>query len=214
MKGSRAAGPRRAGPHTTGSRTTGSRTVALLAGIAAALTLVSCGVPPSDVIEAGVPASRPAAPEPSGAAAVPFYFLSDGDLRPYPRKIGDPGDFSAVVGLLFDGPTGSETATATTRLPRLTRTPDVTLGGDNTFSVRLLEDVPPLSHLAMMQLACTVAGLPYNPVRSKPDPAGDGVLAAPAEPTRRTTVPTSVRVLGAGWAMTQSNDSCPDAPQP
>ncbi|MFD9000066.1 hypothetical protein ACFV0T_03615 [Streptomyces sp. NPDC059582] len=188
--------------------------MALLVGLTAALTAASCGVPPSDVIEAGAPASGPASPEPSAPAAVPFYFLRNGDLKPYPRKVGDPGNFGAVVSLLFDGPTRGEAVTATTRLPRLTKAPDVTLGGDNTFSVRLLEDVPPLSHLAMLQLACTVAQLSYNPVPANADPTGAGDSAAPADPALHSAAPTSVRVLGNGWTMTQSNDSCPKPLQP
>ncbi|MGW3244363.1 hypothetical protein [Streptomyces sp. NPDC001070] len=193
----------------------GTRVPALLAGIAAALTLSACGVPSSGVIQAGEPASGVFSPVPESAvpAAVPLYFLHDGDLRPYLRKTGDPADFAAVVRLLFGGPTTGEAATATTELPRLKGAPEVTVGDGNTVSVQLPEDVPPLSHLAMLQLACTVAQVTPPFAALPADPNGDGASAAPPATARRSLARTSVHVRGDGWSMTQSDGSCPDAPR-
>ncbi|MFF1833506.1 hypothetical protein ACFVXE_04725 [Streptomyces sp. NPDC058231] len=190
----------------------GSRVPALLVGLTAALTLAACGVPPSDAIQVGAPASGLFSPEPSVATVIPVYFLRNGALTPYPRKVSDPGDFGSVVGLLFAGPARSEAATATTELPRLAATPNVTLGSDNAFSVQLPEDVPPLSHRAMLQLVCTVAHLPYGPVST--DANRGGASAAPSVPAPRSVAHTSIHVLGSGWAMTQSSGSCPDPVQP
>ncbi|MFD7754066.1 hypothetical protein [Streptomyces sp. NPDC059757] len=194
----------------------GSRVAALLAGLTAALTLSACGVPPSDVIQAGAPASGmySPGPQPSAPAVIPLYFLHNGDLAPYSRKVGDPADFGAVVRLLFGGPTKSEAVTATTELPRLTDTPDVAISGDNTFSIQLPEGVPPLSHPAMRQLACTVAhvALPFATLSA--DPNLGGATSAPSVDAQRSRGHTSVHVLGDGWSMKQSDDSCPDPLQP
>ncbi|MFS4092559.1 hypothetical protein [Streptomyces sp. AF1A] len=139
------------------------------------------------------------------ASVISLYFLHNGDLTPYPRKIADPGEASAVVRLLFGGPSKSEAATATTDLPRLTGVPKVEIGSDNTFIVQLPDDVSPLSRVAMRQLACTVAhvALPFAALPT--DTIADGAPSAPAQPQRSR----SVRVLGNGWTMAQSDDACP-----
>lgn len=116
--------------------------------------------------------------------------------------------------LLFGGPTTSEAVTATTELPRLTDTPDVAIGSDHTFSIQLPKDVPPLSHLAMRQLACTVARVTLPFAALPADANRDGAPAAPPVVAQRSPEHTSVRVLGDGWTMTQSDGSCPDPLQP
>lgn len=190
----------------------GSRVPALLTGLTAALTLAACGVPPSDVIQAGVPASGLSSPGATSPvpAAIPLYFLRDGDPTPYLRKVQDPGDLGAVVRLLFDGPTPSEAVTATTRLPRLTDAPDVTIDDSRTFSVQLPKDVPALSHAAMRQLACTLAHVPLPAAVLPTDTTGAGAASAAPPTARRSPEDRSVQVLGDGWTMTQSASSCPD----
>ncbi|MFF2996726.1 hypothetical protein ACFVTC_19505 [Streptomyces sp. NPDC057950] len=189
----------------------GSRAGALLVGLTAALTLAACGVPPSDVIQAGVPASGMTSPSatPRASVAIPLYFLRDGDLASYPRKVYDPGNLGAVVRLLSDGPTGSEAETATTELPRLTDTPNVTFDDGKVFSVQLPKNVPPFSHLAMRQLACTLARV-KPPSAPAPTDTSRGSVASALPPTaQHSLVDRSVQVLGDGWAMTQSAASCP-----
>ncbi|MDF6041048.1 hypothetical protein LRD69_02515 [Streptomyces sp. JH14] len=194
----------------------GSRVAALLTGLTAALTLSACGVPPSDVIQAGAPASGmfSPGPQPSAPTLVSVYFLHHGDLAPYLRKVRAPGDFGAVVRLLFDGPTTSEAVTATTELPHLTDTPEVAISGDNTFSIQLPKGVPPFSHLAMRQLACTAAHVAVTFAAQPADTNQDGAAAAPPVTAQRSPGHTRVLVLGDGWAMKQSDDSCPDPAQP
>ncbi|WP_327371422.1 hypothetical protein [Streptomyces sp. NBC_01217] len=194
----------------------GSRVAALLGGLTAALTLAACGVPPSDVIQAGEPASGMFSPsaKPQVPTVIPFYFLHNGDLTPYPRKIGNPQDFVTVVRLLFDGPTTSEAATATSKLPRLADTPDVTIERDHTVSIQLPKGVPPLSRLAMRQLACTVAHVTLPSPALPADANRDGAPAAPPANAPRLRSRTNVHVLGDGWTMTQSDSSCPDTPRP
>ncbi|MFD3456018.1 hypothetical protein ACFWVC_28040 [Streptomyces sp. NPDC058691] len=194
----------------------GTRVSALLVGLTAALTLAACGVPPSDVIQAGPAASGMSSPDVMAAepTVAYLYFLRNGDLAPYPRKIGAPGDFGAVLGSLFDGPTTDESATASTELPRLGATPKVTLGGDNTLSIRLPNDVPPFSHLAMRQLACTMAPA-ISPTRALPKEAsGSGGDGAPSAGALHSSAHSNVQVLGDGWTKTQSDESCPVSPQP
>lgn len=193
----------------------GSRAGALLAGLTAALTLAACGVPPSGVIEAGEPASGMLSPgpKPPVPAATALYFLHNGELRPYLRKIAEPGDFGAVVRLLFAGPTTSEAAVITTELPRLTDTLEVAIG-DDALSVHLPKDVPPLSHPAMLQLACTVAHMAPSLAVAPADGNQDGASAAPPDTAQRSPAQSSVRVFGDGWTITQSADSCPESLQP
>ncbi|MFF8912882.1 hypothetical protein ACF08M_06030 [Streptomyces sp. NPDC015032] len=194
----------------------GSRAGALLAGLTAALTLAACGVPPSGVIEAGEPASGmlPPSPKPPAPAAVSLYFLHNGELRPYLRSIGDPGDFGAVVRLLFAGPTTSEATTATTELPRLTDTLEVAIGGDDALLVHLPKDVPPLSHPAMLQLACTVAHMAPLLAVAPADGNRDGASTTPPDTAQPSPAHSNVRVIGDGWTITQSADSCPGSLQP
>ncbi|MFE6550317.1 hypothetical protein ACWEQ2_10735 [Streptomyces sp. NPDC004096] len=189
----------------------GSRAGALLVGVTAALTLAACGVPPSDVIEAGEPAGGMSStrPEHSIPTVIPVYFLHNGELKAHFRKVGEPGDYAAVVGLLFDGPSKDEAVTTTTDLPRLTAKPAVTVGSDNIVSIRLTEALPPFGHLAMLQLACTVAQV-SSPFTATIGGAGQGNAdMAPSPPTKHFPAPTSVRVFGDGWTTTQPTGSCP-----
>ncbi|WP_055589770.1 hypothetical protein [Peterkaempfera griseoplana] len=191
----------------------GSRAAALLVGLAAALTSAACGVPPSDVIQAGAPASGLSSPRPERAApsVVALYFLHDGALRPYLRKARDPADLKGLVHSLFAGPSAGEAATATTDLPRLKSGPEVWLNGDGTLSVQLPGDVPLLSRRAMLQLACTVAEV-AAPSVTPPADIGGGA-AAPLLPARRSAASAGVHVVGNGWTMTQSAAPCPGVPQ-
>ncbi|MFF3561357.1 hypothetical protein ACFYXS_15075 [Streptomyces sp. NPDC002574] len=192
----------------------GSRAAALLVGLTAALTLAACGVPPSGVIQAGEPATGIQAPrpKPAGPAIAPFYFLHNGELAAYPRKFESPGDFAGVVGSLFDGPTAAESLTATTELPRLGPSPDVTLDAD-TLTIRLPDGIAPLSHPAMLQLACTVAQVPAATAPLPPGVSGGAASVDPSLQARNTAPPSSVRVVGDGWTLTQSDAPCPNRPQ-
>ncbi|WP_081235486.1 GerMN domain-containing protein [Streptomyces viridosporus] len=187
----------------------GSRTAALLSGLTAvaAVALTACGVPPSGVIETGAPASgmfSPSATPPSTPATIPLFFLRDGELTPYPRRIDDAGDLEAVVRLLFEGPTANEAAMATTELPRLTDAPRMAIDGGILF-VKLPGETAPLSRRAMLQLTCTVnhAASPVPTAVPRADAEADGDTA------RRSAAPSSLHVFGDGWAMTQSDHACP-----
>ncbi|WP_405913211.1 hypothetical protein OG760_23030 [Streptomyces sp. NBC_00963] len=187
----------------------GSRAAALLFGLTSAVTLTACGVPPSGAIEAGEPASgivSTSAP-PSTPPTVSLFFLHDGDLTAYPRRTEDTEDLGAVVRLLFEGLTASESATATTELPHLTDAIRVSTGKDGSLSVQLPGVAAPLSHQAMLQLACTVAP---SLATTAPLPKGEAVGGSP----RTASTHSSVHVLGDGWTMTQSPYACPVADQP
>jgi len=190
----------------------GARAAGPLFGITAAAVLTACGVPPSDVIEAGAPASGIVSPGPaptSTPGTVSLFFLHDGSLKPYPRRTGDAADIRTVVRLLFEGPTGNEAATATTRLPRLKEAPRVTIADDG-ISVRLPDGTPSLSRQAMLQLTCTVAyAAPPPPAAARRPTAGTDAGRAADDATAG-----SLHVLGDGWTMTQSGHACPVAPRP
>ncbi|MFF9485911.1 hypothetical protein [Streptomyces sp. NPDC014676] len=210
----------------------GSRTTVLLSGFTAvaALALTACGVPPSGVIEAGAPASgvlSSGAPA-STPATVSLFFLRDGDLTPYPRRIDDAGDLGAVVRLLFEGPAGNETATATTELPRLTDAPQVVTVYDGTLSVRLPGETEPLSRRAMLQLTCTVnhaaPSVPTTVSRTEAEAEAKAKAEAEAKaraeaeaddvPGHGAAVPGGLQVTGDGWTMTQPDHACPVASGP
>ncbi|MEV0263132.1 hypothetical protein AB0I49_17610 [Streptomyces sp. NPDC050617] len=201
MKNSRRAAPLRSG-------------LGLGLGLTATLmlTLTACGVPQSGVIEAGEPASGmfSASSQPPTPATVSLFFLRDGNLTAYPRRTGDAADLQAVVRLLFEGPTAAEAATATTQLPRLTDAPRLTTGDDGMLSIRLPGGAAPLSRQAMRQLACTVKTVNHRT-------ASPGV-ASEAEAVGGTGRPfaarSSLRILGDGWTMTQSDSECPATSQP
>ncbi|MEU8591967.1 hypothetical protein AB0C59_34085 [Streptomyces sp. NPDC048664] len=188
----------------------GVRVAAVATGVVAALTLAGCGVPPSDVIEAGEPASGmfSPSPHPSAPTTVHLYFLHDGVPTALSRQVPDPEDVGTVVRLLFAGPTGSEAARVGTELPRLARTPDVVVAGDDTVSVQLPSGVPPLSHRAVLQLACTVGRLPSGPRPAATTPTPTPTRTTFALPHSRSY--TGVHVIGSGWTMTQPSTACPD----
>jgi hypothetical protein len=146
----------------------------------------------------------PAPAPPSTPTTVFLYFLRDGNLTPYPRRTGDSGDLGAVVRLLFEGPTGRETATATTELPRLTEAPRVATAADGVLSVGLPGETTPLSRQAMLQLTCTVSRAAPSALTAVPraDAEADGGTA------RDSAMPGGLRVLGDGWMMKQSDHAC------
>jgi hypothetical protein len=190
-------------------------------GLAAVCALSACGVPPSDVIQAGEPATG----MPPG---ITVYFLSgDGSLVGFPRASAP--DLATAVELVFKGPTPGEAVKVSTRLPRLPAPPKV-LEADGVVLVRLPEGVAPLSPPGMEQLVCT-AGAAYSAdlttaQRAVPTaPPGGAAGAAPlrpAAPPRSTLPPGSltpaypdgkprpltIRVVGTGWSMEDPADPC------
>jgi hypothetical protein len=192
----------------------GARTGALLSGLTAvaAVALTACGVPPSGVIETGAPASgmfSPGATPPPTPATISLFFLRDGELMPYPRRIDDAGDLQAVVRLLFEGPAANGAAMGTTELPRLADAPRVAVDGGILF-VKLPGETAPLSRRAMLQLTCTAiyAASPAPTAVPRADAEADG------DTTRRSAAPSSLHVFGDGWARTQPGHACPVASPP
>jgi hypothetical protein len=158
---------------------------ALLTGLAAALLVAGCGVPPSGVIEAGDPAT-------GITPALDIYFLSGGSLVPVPRQIPPGADVGTAVRLLFDGPFPPENGKLRTELPRLKIAPAVYVESDGTVLIRLSEDVPPFTETAMEQLVCTAD--------AAPSPSAGGPPAVPTFPPG--SVPGSGRPGGASSVPT------------
>lgn len=182
----------------------GGRTAALLTGLVAAAVMVTgCGVPASDVIEAGAPASGMADPNPApteAPATVSLFFLADGEPTEYPRLAADAGDLEGVVRLLFEGPNVKEATVAVTELPHLENAPRVSVAGDGTVTVRLPGETAPLSRQAMLQLTCTVVYAVPSAVTAVPR-----AESGPAE----HLAPGAVLVSGNDWTMTQPTTACP-----
>ncbi|MEU4173161.1 hypothetical protein AB0F46_40710 [Streptomyces sp. NPDC026665] len=190
--------------------------MALSVGLAAAFMLTACGVPPSDVIQAGEPAGVEVSPspKPSAPVIVSFYFLHDGELTAYLRRIDGPSDLTTVIGLLFDGPTRVEALKASTELPRLTTAPEVTGSINSAVFIQLPDGIARLSHPAMLQLACTVAHVRGSSTALPADPYQDDTPAESPASNPRSPARTGVHVLGDGWDMTQSAGSCPSPSRP
>ncbi|MDH6625562.1 hypothetical protein M2271_003373 [Streptomyces sp. LBL] len=73
--------------------------------------LASCGIPATDVVEAGGPAS-------GVVPMIRVYFVADGALVGVPRRTVAPVDVESAVEMLLQGPTGAERAGGiTTGLP-------------------------------------------------------------------------------------------------
>ena len=186
---------------------------ALLTGLVAGLTLAGCGVPPSGVIQAGPAASGifpPGGAEPTTATVIPLYFVHDGALKPYPRKTVTPTDVQSVLDMLFAGPIGQESSSATTNLPRLAGAPELTIDGSRVLTVRLPEEAGHLGKLALMQLTCTLAAV-AGPLVAKPvgSPSGGASAAVPSDNGQDSLARTKVRVSGSGWTTNLSGSSCP-----
>ncbi|CAM5244486.1 hypothetical protein [Streptomyces aurantiogriseus] len=78
----------------------------------AALALSSCGIPATDVVEAGGPAS-------GIAPTTPVYFVRNGTLVAVPRRVPEAGDVRTALEALLQGPTAQERLKSlTTRLAR------------------------------------------------------------------------------------------------
>ncbi|MFE0631731.1 hypothetical protein ACFW3D_32860 [Streptomyces sp. NPDC058864] len=189
-----------------------ARLAALTTGLAAALTLTACGVPPTGVIEAGEPAGGMSSPTPRTAkpTLVSLYFLQDGKLRAYARKSADPGNVGDAVTMLFGGPTADESATVTTELPFLKNGPQVKEDADGTVYIQLPKGLTQLSHPAMLQLACTVSSVSTS-LAALHSAAAVGGAGAKPDATPGSPPHDTVHVLGDGWTMTQTAGSCPAA---
>lgn len=185
------------------------RLVTALMALTGLTALTGCGVPVSDVIEAGGPASGMPGPAPTASAApavVPLFFLADGELTAYPRPAADAGDLTSVVRLLFEGPNEKERATsAATDLPRLTGAPSVTVTDGVTVRVTLPDTPTPVSREALLQLTCTVRHA-FPPAPTVVPRASDTPEEAGPPP-----LPT-LQVTGTAWTMTSPTAACPAKP--
>ncbi|MET8898665.1 hypothetical protein [Streptomyces albogriseolus] len=184
------------------------RLVMALTTLMGLTALTGCGVPASDVIEAGAPASGMPGPAPTASAVpatVPLFFLTEGELTAYPRPAGDAGDLTSVVRLLFEGPNEKERVTsATTDLPRLTGAPSVTVTDGVTITVTLPDTPTPVSREALLQLTCTVR-------YASPSAATVGPRTSDTPEEAGLPVP-SLQVTGTAWTMTSPTSACPAKP--
>ncbi|MEU3901427.1 hypothetical protein [Streptomyces sp. NPDC045251] len=144
------------------------RRIALTLLCAALLPLSACGIPATGVVEAGEPATgvrdpagtpvpTPAPSEAVPAAAVPLYFVADGDLVAVTRTVTGAADLGSAVLMLFKGPDAEERGRGlTTELPPAAVAPTVRADGAAVV-VQLPKGTGSLSETAVDQLACTVA---------------------------------------------------------
>ncbi|MFC7985247.1 hypothetical protein [Streptomyces sp. NPDC057336] len=134
----------------------------------ALLPLSACGIPATGVVEAGEPATGVRGPagtptptqapsEAVPAAAVPLYFVADGDLVAVTRTVIGATDLGSAVLMLFKGPDAEERGRGlTSELPPAAEAPTVRADGAAVV-VQLPKGTGGLSETAVDQLACTVA---------------------------------------------------------
>lgn len=126
--------------------------------LGALLTLSSCGIPATGVVEAGGPAEGIAP-----VAAV--YFVRDGALVPVLRPTEHPDDPDTSLTLLLSGPPpGQRLTTELQTLPTAgplptdpSADPRRVSADRNTLTVRLPETLGELTDRATAQLICTIA---------------------------------------------------------
>jgi hypothetical protein len=180
----------------------GARVPALLTGLAAALVVAGCGVPPSGVIQAGDPAT-------GMLPGITLYFLSGDTLSAVPRRAPADADAVAAVRMLFAGPTEAEAGRLRTQLPRLSPV-SVIEAKDGTLYVRLPDEGPLLSRPALEQLACTADAAPSTrkavPGTKLPTPARGAAPFAAATPVDGAA---RVIVTGTSWKTVQVVPACP-----
>ncbi|WP_394435974.1 hypothetical protein [Streptomyces sp. SGAir0957] len=181
-----------------------------LGTVALALGLAGCGVPPSEVVEVGEPATgmspatvvyfladdeptgRPAHPSGEAPPSVPRAANGPGSLRGAPRPAASTGTdpVSYAVRQLLAGPTAVEARTLATALPRLkdpSRLGVETGGSSGTVVVRFPPGSDRPSATGLRQLACTVgrAHVPHAAERTgslpvPTPPSADGAVGGPA----------------------------------
>lgn len=181
---------------------TGRRLRALLTGAATVLLVSACGVgvPPSDVIQAGDPAT-------GMAPGISVYFLAGGNPVAVPRRAPDDSGLAVALRLLFEGPTPEE-SDLTTELPRLTTPPKLEAKGSSLL-ISLPDGVGPLSRPAMEQVVCTVTAVRSTAQAGKTKHMPPDVPSRPGGPTPYATSGEPVVIVaGSQWVRTEP-ESCP-----
>jgi hypothetical protein len=140
----------------------GAARPALLAS--ATLLLTACGIPTTDVVQAGPPASGIRHPAPPAPPVPLLYFVKNGVQIPVPRTIDGPVGVDTAVKAEFLGPNAQEQQEGlTTALPPLTAGPTVRTEGSQVW-IGLPADTPRLNGTALQQLVCTVSSARSAPV--------------------------------------------------
>ncbi|WP_051831838.1 hypothetical protein [Streptomyces violens] len=130
---------------------TGAVAAALLVG-----TLAGCGIEPSDVIDAGEPATGLKS-DGQAPADVQLFFLASTGLRSAARSADRPATPQGAVDLLLTGPNAAERQRGlTTALPDLRGRVTVT-SREGRLTVTMPDDPEKLDQPALSQLVCTAA---------------------------------------------------------
>ena len=132
--------------------TVNRRLTAAASGMAALGALAGCGIQPTGVIEAGLPATG-VHPQ----ATVRLYFVSPTGLQPVTRPASGPVGPQETLDLLLSGPNSAETARGmTTELAPPIGVAKV-ITGERRVQIVLSTDVTRLTPNAISQLTCTAA---------------------------------------------------------
>ncbi|MCK7622778.1 hypothetical protein MUU72_06615 [Streptomyces sp. RS10V-4] len=146
---------------TTAGRTTARQVAGRLAAPVAlagalAVALAGCGVEPTDVIDAGEPASGLRAPG-KPPADVQLYFYGPDGLHPATRRAKEPLDPQAAIDLLAQGPNHAERMRGLSSVVPKFPGPLTATTGPGRVVIDLPVNAKLLDPASLNQLVCTAA---------------------------------------------------------
>ncbi|WP_411122114.1 hypothetical protein [Streptomyces sp. x-19] len=137
-------------------RTPGRRVVlGTLAGVLTA-TLAGCGIEPTDVIDAGEPATGVRAPGKPTVNVQLFFYGPDG-LHPATRPAREPLDPQAAIDLLVQGPNHAERMRGLSSVVPKFPAPLTATSGTGQVTITLPVNAKLLDPASLNQLVCTAA---------------------------------------------------------
>ncbi|WP_310724450.1 hypothetical protein [Streptomyces sp. N2A] len=165
-------------------RTPGARRRVLGGVVSGALAgaLAGCGIAPTDVIDAGEPASGVKSPG-QPAADVQLFFYGPSGLRSATRPAKAPVDPDQALSLLMEGPNHAERMRGLSSVLPKFPGPLTATTGEGTVVIHLPMNVKLLDSASLNQLVCTAANARV-PGNKPPDQvmvtlAGDTVRVGP-----------------------------------
>ncbi|KUL34337.1 hypothetical protein ADL22_30210 [Streptomyces sp. NRRL F-4489] len=153
---------RRTTKRGTAARRTTARLAApaALAGalaVALGVALAGCGIEPTDVIDAGEPASGLRAPGKPTPADVQLYFYGPEGLHPATRRAKEPLDPQAAIDLLAEGPNHAERMRGLSSVLPKFPAPLTATTGPGRVVINLPVNAKLLDPASLNQLVCTAA---------------------------------------------------------
>ncbi|MEW1654619.1 MULTISPECIES: hypothetical protein [unclassified Streptomyces] len=144
---------RRTAAHRTPVRRTA---LGVLAGVLTAAALAGCGIEPTDVIDAGLPASGVRDPGKPQADVQLFFYGPDG-LHSATRRAKEPLDPQAAIDLLMEGPNHAERMRGLSSVVPKFPAPLTASASQGRVDITLPVNAKLLDPASLNQLVCTAA---------------------------------------------------------